>query len=297
MEVPARASSFGVLPVRVRFAGLAVLIVSAMGGVACDRADRAIERWERRGPSAGVGTTNALNVLQTATQLADGVRVELRDACVRPVVDESIAGEWTTSVTWTRKARAVPSERIATTEVWAHDGPAPVSWERRLTARIPDGRFAVRSASVVNRGEVCALGLDGHLAGSPDPAECLDRLLQSRTTSVDELLALTGDLQFSDCAAVRPPLDASVRWVLEPTVGTTFDGGRTGWLEWSDRRGGRVIVSFAEEFVEGDPAAFDGEVLNVVRGDVDWSAIDEFVEIGRASGWLSEPRAVEVQAP
>lgn len=263
----------------------------------CDRATPTIARWERRGPTAGLGTSNALNVVHSATITASGIASEFHSACIRPGVDPEATGRWTTTIVWTRKARAVPSERIATTETWAHDGPTPVMWERRLTARVPDGRFAVRSASLVDLGDLCAAGLDDRLVVAPDRDDCVLRLEQSRTAAVDELLALTGDMRFADCAPLTVPLDARVRWALEASDGMSFDSGRTGWVQWSDRSGGQVVVRFDEAWSEQAIVLPEEPPTSVLDSAVDWRAIEQFVENGRESGWLREARAVDAQAP
>ncbi len=272
-------------------------MVAASTLASCDRAGSAIARWERWGPAAGLGTTSARNVVLHATRVARTVAGELHTGCVRPRVEPADSGLWTTRIVWTRKARAVASERVATTETWAHQGPTPILWERRLTAHVPDGRVAVRSASLVNLGDECAAGLDGRLVVDPQRERCIERLEQSRTAAVDELLALTGDPQFAGCASLAPPFDARVRWALEASDGVSFDRGRTGWVQWSDGRYAQVIVHFEESWSAQAVVPPDDPPLPVIDEVVDWRAIDAFVENGRESGWLREGRAIDAQAP
>lgn len=273
---------------------LRVLIAVIAGGTlsACQISEHTFERWERRTPTAGAGVANALHVVSVATQMSRPGSSGNEVSCGAPAIQPGSPVTITSRIVWVRKAPAVPSVRIAQTDRWWHDPAGHVRWDRRTTARIPDGRLAVRQIGIWEVDGQCAREVEGRAVVDPDPRRCSQDLQARRTASIDALVGLLPDPRFAGCSSVRIP-DVEPAWSLT----TDEQGGRHGWVRWSDRRGYTLAVTFDEDVEPGSEPVEPSEVLTSLEPVVDWTAIDEFVSDGLEQGWLQPARPVEVQAP
>jgi hypothetical protein len=267
---------------------------TALAGTAALLSACTVPDWVQPSFDRGQGTSVALGVQATASALMREIEALPRSTCRPPT---RLEAPFTTQsrVEYVRKGPGLPVERIVETLTLRIDDQTNGSARHVVTARLPDGRYTVRTLETRHVDGLWYRAIDDAFT---DASRIPDIAAEFRTEQfrlVDDLLRLVA---VQGGRLVQPgrmdplcgaPVQLDVRAQVEGRVRWRNDG-RDGWLRFTDEDGIAIYAVFDERTGAGAEPVVAPDTLHPIEADTSWAELEAFARRGIDDGWMLPPR-------